>query len=61
MSTDIEAAAGDAASTSGSVPPAERPRMTASEDEIRKALGGLPKKPPEMDQQPEPKTVAVPV
>ena len=32
----------------------------ASEDEIRKALGGLPKKSPEMREQPEPKTVTVP-
>ena len=32
----------------------------ATEDEIRKALGGLPEEPPEMAEQPEPKTVAVP-
>jgi hypothetical protein len=58
-SPDIEAAAGGK-SASDPVHASERRPSTATEDEIRKALGGLPEKPPEMEEQPEPKTVAVP-
>jgi hypothetical protein len=59
VGTDIEAPT-EGGSASDPLHVDQRPRPTATEDEIRKALGGVPRKPPEMEQQPEPRTVEVP-